>query len=125
VRTLGSRRTLRAYGDNSSGDNGIEEVAPSEHKLDKRRYDAMAKDLYTAEFLEKEQTQIASEGPFHVFLSHNWLHGQATMRIIKNALREMLPGVSVFLGYKCDSNLPPPGLIKYLGLTGSTFFRQM
>jgi hypothetical protein len=37
-------------------------------------------------------------GPFHVFLSHNWQHGQAAMRIVKNRLRELLPDVEVFLG---------------------------
>jgi len=36
-------------------------------------------------------------GPFHVFLSHNWKHGQSEMRIIKTRLREMLPNASVFL----------------------------
>ena len=36
-------------------------------------------------------------GPFHVFLSHNWKHGQEKMRIVKSELREMVPGISVFL----------------------------
>ena len=36
-------------------------------------------------------------GPFHIFLSHNWKHGQSEMRIIKTRLLEMLPDVSVFL----------------------------
>ena len=36
-------------------------------------------------------------GPFHVFLSHNWKHGQSEMRIVKKALREMLPEIKVFL----------------------------
>jgi hypothetical protein len=30
--------------------------------------------------------------------SHNWKHGQSDMRIIKKALSEMMPGISVFLG---------------------------
>jgi hypothetical protein len=37
-------------------------------------------------------------GPFHLFLSHNWAHGQSAMRIVKNRLREMLPDVEIFLG---------------------------
>jgi hypothetical protein len=37
-------------------------------------------------------------GPFHIFLSHNWQHGQNAMRIVKSKLREMLPDVEVFLG---------------------------
>jgi hypothetical protein len=37
-------------------------------------------------------------GPFHVFLSHNWQHGQTAMRIVKTRLRELLPDVEVFLG---------------------------
>ena len=40
---------------------------------------------------------VPHAGPFHVFLSHNWMHGQDEMRIIKTRLREMLPGVEVFL----------------------------
>jgi len=36
-------------------------------------------------------------GPFHLFLSHNWAHGQAAMRIVKTRLREMLPDVEIFL----------------------------
>ena len=43
-------------------------------------------------------TAAPRAGPFHVFLSHNWKHGQAEMRIVKERLREMLPGASVFLG---------------------------
>jgi membrane protease YdiL (CAAX protease family) len=34
---------------------------------------------------------------FHLFLSHVWGTGQDQMRVIKQRLREMLPGVSVFL----------------------------
>jgi len=40
---------------------------------------------------------LAHAGPFHVFLSHNWEHGQSEMRIVKERLREMLPHVSAFL----------------------------
>ena len=36
-------------------------------------------------------------GPYHVFLSHNWKHGQEKMRIVKSLLQEMVPGISVFL----------------------------
>ena len=43
-------------------------------------------------------TAAPRAGPFHVFLSHNWKHGQAKMRIVKERLREMLPGASIFLG---------------------------
>ena len=42
-------------------------------------------------------------GPFHVFLSHNWKHGQEKMRIVKSELREMVPGISVFL--ECAANI--------------------
>ena len=70
----------------------------------------------------EEAAPLPTAGPFHVFLSHSrplglklcatwfcshqrraepfvtdWKHGQAKMRIIKKALREMLPGTSVFL----------------------------
>jgi hypothetical protein len=41
---------------------------------------------------------VPHTGPFHVFLSHNWLHGQDAMRIIKTRLQEMLPDAEVFLG---------------------------
>ena len=69
-----------------------------------------------------EAAPLPTAGPFHVFLSHSaqrndsspplpyeclleafprpvadWKHAQEKMRIIKKALREMLPGVSVFL----------------------------
>ena len=39
----------------------------------------------------------ALAGPFHVFLSHNWKHGQSEMRVIKTRLKEMIPEVQVFL----------------------------
>ena len=44
------------------------------------------------------RTPLHTVGPFHIFLSHSWKHGQETMRVVKKALRETLPGVSVFLG---------------------------
>ena len=40
---------------------------------------------------------LPRHGPFHVFLSHNWKHGQSEMRIISSRLKEMLPDVSIFL----------------------------
>ena len=40
---------------------------------------------------------LPTAGPFHVFLSHNWKHGQQKMRIVKQGLRDMVPGLSVFL----------------------------
>ena len=46
---------------------------------------------------ETPEVQIPHAGPFHVFLSHNWKHGQEAMRIIKNRLKEMLPDVFAFL----------------------------
>ena len=45
-----------------------------------------------------DPNDVPSRGPFHIFLSHNWKHGQAKMRIIKTRLREMLgTRVSIFL----------------------------
>jgi hypothetical protein len=38
---------------------------------------------------------IPHAGPFHVFLSHNWLHGQNVMCIVKTRLRELLPDIEV------------------------------
>ena len=40
---------------------------------------------------------MPTAGPFHVFLSHNWKHGQAKMRIMKGLLKEILPAASIFL----------------------------
>ena len=34
---------------------------------------------------------------FAVTVSHNWLHGQNVMRIVKTRLRELLPDVEVRL----------------------------
>ena len=39
----------------------------------------------------------AVSGRFHIFLSHVWSTGQDQMRIVKQRLIEMLPGVCVFL----------------------------
>ena len=39
---------------------------------------------------------IGAEG-YHVFLSHAWISGQDQMRVVKQRLLEMLPGVRVFL----------------------------
>jgi hypothetical protein len=40
---------------------------------------------------------IPRAGPFHIFLSHNWQHGQSAMRIVKVRLLELLPDAQVFL----------------------------
>jgi len=40
---------------------------------------------------------LPDSGPFHIFLSHNWLHGQEAMRVVKTRLRLLLPDVKVFL----------------------------
>ena len=48
--------------------------------------------------IAEEAWPLPTAGPFHVFLSHNWKHGQGVMRIVKDTIREMLPGASVFLG---------------------------
>ena len=45
----------------------------------------------------KPSPLVPHAGPFHLFLSHNWMHGQDTMRIIKTRLSEMLPDVEVRL----------------------------
>ena len=34
---------------------------------------------------------------FHLFLSHAWISGQDQMRVVKQRLREMLPGIRIFL----------------------------
>ena len=47
--------------------------------------------------------EIPKDGPFHVFLSHNWKHGQSTMRIIKSRLGEMLVRRQV-----CAGSVPLP-----------------
>ena len=36
-------------------------------------------------------------GHFHIFLSHVWSTGQDQMRVVKQRLGEMIPGLSVFL----------------------------
>jgi len=46
---------------------------------------------------DSELGLIPHAGPFHIFLSHNWQHGQSAMRIVKTRLRELLPDVEVFL----------------------------
>ena len=38
-----------------------------------------------------------ADGHYHVFLSHAWITGQDPMRVVKQRLGEMLPGVAVFL----------------------------
>ena len=45
---------------------------------------------------EVEEPPIESDH-FHLFLSHVWGTGQDQMRIVKNRLREMIPGILVFL----------------------------
>ena len=40
---------------------------------------------------------VPAAGPFHIFLSHNWRHGQSAMRILQTRLTEMLPDIKVFL----------------------------
>ena len=52
-----------------------------------------------------EPSLVPCIGPFHLFLSHNWMHGQEAMRIIKTRLQEMLPDVEVFLGASERSQL--------------------
>ena len=47
---------------------------------------------------------LPTAGPFHIFLSHNWKHGQEKMRIIKERLYEMMRA-SVFLGDACSGTL--------------------
>eukprot|EP00966_Prymnesium_polylepis_P090836 2103363-Prymnesium_polylepis.1 len=36
-------------------------------------------------------------GHYHLFLSHAWRTGQDAMRVVKQRLREMVVGISVFL----------------------------
>ena len=38
-----------------------------------------------------EPSIVPHIGPFHLFLFHNWMHGQEAMRIIKTRLLELLP----------------------------------
>ena len=60
--------------------------------------DRMVRKLYPNEHdLKPRPPTIPHNGPFNIFLSHNWKHGQSEMRVIKNRLCEMLPDVSVFL----------------------------
>ena len=40
---------------------------------------------------------VAQHGPFHLFLSHNWKHGQEAMRCVTTRLKEMVPECSIFL----------------------------
>ena len=36
-------------------------------------------------------------GEFHLFLSHVWVNGQDQMRALKSGLKELIPGLEVFL----------------------------
>lgn len=47
--------------------------------------------------IPKSKCPPRQPGPFHIFLSHSWAHGQDQMRIVKTRLREMIPEVEVFL----------------------------
>ena len=46
---------------------------------------------------EAVQVTLLPNGEYHVFLSHAWVTGQDQMRVVKQRLLEMLPGVRVFL----------------------------
>jgi len=45
---------------------------------------------------------IAKDG-YHLFLSHVWGTGQDQMRIVKQRMLEMVPGLSIFLDVVSDS----------------------
>ena len=42
-------------------------------------------------------SKAEAKGSFHIFLSHVWSTGQDTMRIVKERLQEMVPGLLCFL----------------------------
>lgn len=46
---------------------------------------------------EIAQVDRIPDDHYHLFLSHAWITGQDQMRVVKQRLLEMLPGVSVFL----------------------------
>ena len=53
--------------------------------------------LYAALRDNTVEEPMPTAGPFHLFLSHNWKHGQVKMRVVKELLREILPAASIFL----------------------------
>ena len=103
--------------------NDQEVPTPKEFMANKKRLDEMIRGplLYRKDVLGNvvKSAILPAAGPFHVFLSHSarlalerprsclntpltpravdWKHGQGKMRIVKKALQERLPGVSVFL----------------------------
>lgn len=50
-----------------------------------------------------EPTPLQGTEKYHIFLSHTWDQGQDEMRIIKQRLLEMMPGVCVFLVHHTEA----------------------
>ena len=50
---------------------------------------SLVSELYPKQsLLDRLSTTVPRTGPFHLFLSHNWRHGQSEMRVVKQRLRE-------------------------------------
>ena len=56
---------------------------------------------------------LAADEVYHLFLSHSWVSGQDTMRIVKQRLLEMMPTLSVFLDV--DEDFEIGQLERYIG----------
>ena len=57
---------------------------------------------------DQVQVEHLSDGQWHVFLSHKWMTAQDQVRVIKQRLNEMLPGVRCFLGGATSRLTPLP-----------------
>ena len=74
-------------------------IVPPEYEECKKRLHLIHGALYRKDSEGRVQASpLPTKGPFHVFLSHNWKHGQAKMRILEKALHGTLPRMSIFLG---------------------------
>ena len=62
-----------------------------------RRTAAVRRVRYVDNDEPAKPTPLTKGEIFHLFLSHSWVSGQDTMRIVKQRLLEMMPSLSVFL----------------------------
>jgi hypothetical protein len=76
----------------------VVQMKQERERLRKLANEAKARRLrYIDSHDEVEPPPLAMRPGFHVFLSHTWAQGEEAMRTVKDRLREMMPGLEVFL----------------------------
>ena len=75
--------------------------------IDERRKLARNQLRYQDTGLPAHAIRLQQEIRYHLFLSHVWSTGQDVMRIIKERLLEVLPGLEIFLGVYTSGSIEP------------------